>query len=76
MFKQLSSQVAIAIPQSEYQQLKEELGDRTSAEVALRQSETLFRSLTKFASVDIYFFIYLQKDVILSFTLFWGESLI
>jgi PAS domain S-box-containing protein len=55
LLKQLSSQVAIAIQQSElYQQLKEELRDRTSAEVALRQSETLFRSLTEFAPVGIF----------------------
>lgn len=55
LLKQLSSQVAIAIQQSElYQQLKEELRDRTRAEVALRQSETLFRSLTEFAPVGIF----------------------
>ncbi|WP_414583957.1 PAS domain S-box protein [Scytonema sp. PCC 10023] len=55
LLKQLSSQVAIAIQQSElYQQLKEELRDRQRAEVALRQSEALFRSLTEFAPVGIF----------------------
>lgn len=54
LLKQLTSQVAIAIQQSElYQQLKEELRDRQRVEVALRQSETLFRSLTEFAPVGI-----------------------
>jgi PAS domain S-box-containing protein len=55
LLKQLSSQVAIAIQQSElYQQLKEELRDRTSAEVALRQSEALFRSLSDSAPIGIF----------------------
>lgn len=55
LLKQLSSQVAIAIQQSElHQQLKEELRDRHKTEVALRRSETLFRSLSEFAPVGIY----------------------
>ncbi|WP_017316537.1 PAS domain S-box protein [Mastigocladopsis repens] len=55
LLKQLTSQMAIAIQQSElYQQLKEELWEHQRTEVALRRSETLFRSLSEFAPVGIF----------------------
>ncbi|NJR76692.1 MAG: PAS domain S-box protein [Scytonema sp. CRU_2_7] len=55
LLKQLTSQMAIAIQQSElYEQLKQELQERQRTEAALRQGETLFRSLSEFAPVGIY----------------------
>ncbi|ARV58210.1 hypothetical protein BZZ01_05785 [Nostocales cyanobacterium HT-58-2] len=55
LLKQLTSQMAIAIQQSElYLQLKEELRERQRAESELRRSEMLFRSVSECAPVGIY----------------------
>lgn len=55
LLQQLANQLAIAIQQSElYQQLEEELRERQHAEVALRQSENLFRSVSEFLPVGIF----------------------
>ncbi|MBP5975882.1 PAS domain-containing protein [Brasilonema sp. CT11] len=55
LLKQLTSQMAIAIQQSElYQQLKEELHERLRIELELRRSENLFRSLSELAPMGIF----------------------
>ena len=54
LLQQLANQMAIAIQQSElYQQLEEELRERQSVEVALRENENLFRSLSESVPVGI-----------------------
>ncbi|GAB1543554.1 hypothetical protein NUACC21_62290 [Scytonema sp. NUACC21] len=55
LLKQLTNQMAMVIKQLElYQQLQEELRDRQQAEVALRQSEALFRSVCQSLPVGIF----------------------
>ncbi|KAB8331556.1 PAS domain S-box protein [Scytonema tolypothrichoides VB-61278] len=55
LLKQLTSQMAIAIQQSQlYQQLRKELHERLRIELELRRSENLFRSLSELAPVGIF----------------------
>ncbi|NMF65975.1 PAS domain-containing protein [Brasilonema octagenarum] len=55
LLKQLTSQMAIAIQQSQlYQQLQEELHERVRIELELRRGENLFRSLSELAPMGIF----------------------
>jgi PAS domain S-box-containing protein len=55
LLQQIADQMAIALKQAElYQQLQKELTDRRQAQLSLRESEALFRSLSESSPVGIF----------------------
>lgn len=55
LLQQIADQMAIALQQAElYQQLQQELSERSQVQVSLQQSEALFRSLSEFSPVGIF----------------------